>query len=469
MKTLVNKAPLVKTLMVKTMNNFVFLGPTLSANEARNIINAEFLPPVAMGDVYNLVKDKAKAGDNIIIIDGVFEQVPAVWHKEILYAIQQGIHVYGASSMGALRSAELHTFGMQGYGLIFNWFKDGLIEDDDEVAVAHTFEDGGYRVLSEAMVNIRYTADLMQVEGIINATEKKALITTSKELFYIERSWGNILSILQGKFDQKLLSEIKGFIRTNEVNLKKIDALKLLRQFEQDTFPTEYATQPNFVLEETSFWVGLTQTASQRHLSHSNQQDNDHLQLKTRLHLQSNYQSWRKLTQKALLKVFTDVLDQSLEVSQSEIYKQFLEFSSAQRFQSHSDLKHWLKERQLNYDDLMKEMKHQAKLNLFESQSRTRLFKYAIMESKLDGSYQEAQSYTEKMNQHLLSKGIRKPSFDVAGVSPDELQQWFESKTGDKLNFNERRLQKHGFESSRELINEIISQYIFESELKEVS
>ena len=79
------------------------------------------------------------------IIDGYFQWAPAVWHKEILWAIQQGVHVFGAASMGALRAAELAPFGMRGVGRIFEAYRDGVLpgsgdepfEDDDEVAVVH--------------------------------------------------------------------------------------------------------------------------------------------------------------------------------------------------------------------------------------------------------------------------------------------------------------------------------------------
>jgi hypothetical protein len=75
--------------------------------------------------------------DRMTSVDGYFERVPAVWHKEVLWAISQGIRVYGSASMGALRAAELSAFGMIGIGKIFEWYRDGVIERDDEVAVAH--------------------------------------------------------------------------------------------------------------------------------------------------------------------------------------------------------------------------------------------------------------------------------------------------------------------------------------------
>ena len=59
--------------------------------------------------------------------------------------------------MGALRAAELHVFGMQGVGRIFEAYRDDSLEDDDEVAVLHAPEEAGFLPLSEPMVNIRTT------------------------------------------------------------------------------------------------------------------------------------------------------------------------------------------------------------------------------------------------------------------------------------------------------------------------
>ena len=40
--------------------------------------------------------------------------------------MSEGVPVFGAASMGALRAAELHEFGMRGIGRIFEAFRDGV-------------------------------------------------------------------------------------------------------------------------------------------------------------------------------------------------------------------------------------------------------------------------------------------------------------------------------------------------------
>ncbi|MBI3441088.1 MAG: TfuA domain-containing protein [Proteobacteria bacterium] len=158
---------------------------TLSCGE-----KIRFLPPVAEGDILKLIPLRPKI---IGIIDGYFGNVPAVWHKEILWAMSRGIHVLGAASMGALRAAELQAFGMEGVGAVFQAFSDGFLEDDDEVTVVHGSEELGFQPLSEAMVNIRRTLDDAVAQGIVRPTERAAVLSIAKQLHYKSRNYGRIL------------------------------------------------------------------------------------------------------------------------------------------------------------------------------------------------------------------------------------------------------------------------------------
>ena len=145
----------------------VFLGPTLPLDQARQALDAIYLPPVRQGDVYRaLLRHRPSM---IGIVDGYFHQVPSVWHKEILVAMAEGVHVFGSASMGALRAAELADFGMQGVGHVFQDFRDGVLEDDDEVAVVHAPAEIGFVAASEAMVNIRRTLAVAESEAVIGA------------------------------------------------------------------------------------------------------------------------------------------------------------------------------------------------------------------------------------------------------------------------------------------------------------
>jgi hypothetical protein len=230
-------------------NIFVFLGPTISKEEAREILpSATFLDPVSQGDISNLIKYNNP--DIIAIIDGYFESVPSVWHKEILEALKEGIQVYGSSSMGALRAAELDGFGMIGVGEIYKLYANGLINDDDEVAVLHGPKEMGYPSCSDALVNIRKTLQLALDVGVIDENSHAEIIKTAKNTFYKERLYFDIVS--NSQINQNEKEHLLNWISNNSINLKKEDALTLLREI--GTVVSDEKNIPKFHFNKTIFW-----------------------------------------------------------------------------------------------------------------------------------------------------------------------------------------------------------------------
>jgi hypothetical protein len=134
---------------------FVFVGPTLDRFDAAKIVKAEYLPPADQGSVFYV--SRYCAARTIVFIDGAFGRVPAVRHKEILWARNRGVRIFGAASIGAIRAAKLCKFGMVGMGIIFRWYRATLLADDDDVALAMGPIEMGAPALSEALINIRMT------------------------------------------------------------------------------------------------------------------------------------------------------------------------------------------------------------------------------------------------------------------------------------------------------------------------
>ncbi len=185
-------------------------------------MDIDWRPPVRQGELYRAALD----GPAVIgVIDGYFEATPTVWHKEILWAMAQGIHVYGAASIGALRAAELDMFGMKGIGRIYTDFRDGVLEDDDEVSVLHGPEELSYPPLTEAMVNIRATLAAAEREGIISAGLAGELSAIAKSLFYKERSYEAMLQS-ESAFDLDVgeLSRFMDWLPQGRVDQKRLDA-----------------------------------------------------------------------------------------------------------------------------------------------------------------------------------------------------------------------------------------------------
>lgn len=239
------------------MKACIFLGPSLHVAEAEAVLEATYLPPARQGDIYRAVRDRSP--DVIGLIDGYFEQVPAVWHKEILFALQEGVRVYGASSMGALRAAELASFGMIGVGRIFEAYRTGRFspfdepfEDDDEVAIAHGPPELGY-VASDAMVDIRATLDAAEQADVIDRTCRDGLASIGKTLFYKDRSFDKLIQIAQTVDEfRPSLPRFEGWLPGGRVSQKRQDAISLLETLKRSA--DGQPDVPPFRLETTSVW-----------------------------------------------------------------------------------------------------------------------------------------------------------------------------------------------------------------------
>jgi hypothetical protein len=198
-------------------------------DDARAILDAEFLPPVQLGDVWRITQEQPAA---IGIIDGYFDHVPAVWHKEILYALACKIPVYGSSSMGALRGAELASFGMMPIGSIAAAYCSGEINSDDEVAMVHASSEYGYRPLSEPLVNVRSTVAAAIAQRVLSEGSGKLVIETARSLFYPDRAWEHLLRLVP--FRQNELSAFRAWLPRGRIDQKRADAMALLKRMGSD-------------------------------------------------------------------------------------------------------------------------------------------------------------------------------------------------------------------------------------------
>jgi hypothetical protein len=231
----------------------VFAGPSLSGADYANGGAIEFMPPAAQGDVYRA----AQTGTRVIgLIDGYFHGVPAVLHKEILWAMANGIHVLGAASMGALRAAELSAFGMRGVGRIFEAYRDGLLTDDDEVALVHGPAELGFMPASEAMVNIRATLDRAAADRIVNAATAAAIAAIAKSQFYRERTWESVLAEAEAAvFSPQTIAGLRAWLPRGMVDQKRADALALIAEVRTLLESNPDPVVVSYHFEETEIWA----------------------------------------------------------------------------------------------------------------------------------------------------------------------------------------------------------------------
>ncbi len=231
----------------------IFTGPTMPADIIlRELPGAMIWPPVAEGDIYRLALQKPAI---IGIIDGYFGNLPSVWHKEILFALKEGVHVIGSSSMGALRASELSDFGMIGCGAIYEDYIQGRVEDDDEVTIVHGPAELGFVGLSEAMINIRYTLAEARKQKIISESTHQQLIAYAKNLYYPSRSYSALWDFAAtSKLPQDEILNLRAWIKTGYIDQKWLDAKEMLDMVKNMVQQSMGPKSVVYHFEHTSFW-----------------------------------------------------------------------------------------------------------------------------------------------------------------------------------------------------------------------
>jgi hypothetical protein len=201
----------------------VFLGPSLPAAQARKLApSCTVLPPARQGDVWKALAGRPRV---IALIDGVFESTPPVWHHELLCALAAGVRVLGAASMGALRAVELHRFGMEGHGAIYQGFRDGTLRGDDEVALLHAAQEHGFRPLTVPLVNVRHSAACAARDGRLTKAQARRLVTVAERTHYQARSWPGLLREAELPLDLPLVD-----LKSEDARLCLRAAVRALRE-----------------------------------------------------------------------------------------------------------------------------------------------------------------------------------------------------------------------------------------------
>ena len=228
----------------------VFVGPTYpqAASIAGDI---QIRPPAVQGDIFRAVGEGASA---IGIIDGNFEYVAPVWHKEILHALSFGVSMLGAASMGALRAAECAAYGMTGVGVIYDMYASGELVDDADVCQVHAPRELGYRALSEPLVNVIASLRQMVAGKLIAPDEQERLQETAQKIFFKDRTWKAIAA--RSGIAQERQRELLALFASHAVDLKRQDASALIDAVA--ALPPERSAPPSdWTFRSTSQWRAL--------------------------------------------------------------------------------------------------------------------------------------------------------------------------------------------------------------------
>jgi hypothetical protein len=207
----------------------VFTGPTLNGREVRSMLpDAVLHPPAAAGDLAAL---PATAGDTVVLLDGLIAEGRAVRHKEILALLDLGVEVWGAGGLGALRAAELHASGMRPFGRVARLAIRGVLDGDDEVAVAHEGEAGRWASRGVALVDVRAVARWCHRRGLVDPETADAVVAVARALPFRSRRWDEILGrAVEAGLDAEMAWRVEQVVTRGEpLRLTRRDALGCLQ------------------------------------------------------------------------------------------------------------------------------------------------------------------------------------------------------------------------------------------------
>ncbi|SDT25333.1 TfuA-like protein [Microlunatus soli] len=174
-------------------DSVVFIGPSLCHDEVRKTFDGTVRPPIGRGDLDQLIGCDPPP-QQVGIVDGTFLHRLAVTPKEVLRAIDAGITVFGASSIGALRAAECDRYGMIGVGRIYRLFADGEVVADDEVAI--TMDPDTLAATSEPLINIRLAIAAAVEAGQVTEIVGSTAVRIAAGLYFPDRSWARVVDDL---------------------------------------------------------------------------------------------------------------------------------------------------------------------------------------------------------------------------------------------------------------------------------
>ncbi len=402
------------------MNIYVFVGPTIRPERARSELAAVYLPPVAQGDVYRVAAMQPVA---IGIIDGYFDRVPAVWHKEILWAMARGIYVFGSASMGALRAAELDTFGMNGVGKIYEDFRDARLEDDDEVAVTHSVD---YMPSSEAMVNIRYTFAKAVRQGIIHASTRSSLEQIAKQSFYPERSYHAVLA--RGRSLGLPLTDIaklEQWLPTGRVDQKLQDAIAMLRAMRRLATKGKPPKKVGYAFEHTYMWEQLRHEAGELRTDTASLEPVLTGSVLEELRLEGP--PYARATDDCLLTLLLqDKLGQNDTKSDDvSLLETIVAFREARGLSRASDMRAWLKNQSLTEKEFLQYVREEEALQRVKSQLREGAERLLPRHLRLTGQYNALARRAAHKRQILSRIGLENPTAQDVGMDDAALLEWY--------------------------------------------
>lgn len=245
----------------------LFAGPSLHRDLpfiCKHDTDLHCLGPARCGDIARAV---LRGAGSIALVDGLFSENAAPWHKEILFALSRGVRIAGAASMGALRAAECRTFGMVGIGTVFRRFAVSNLTDDSDVAQLHAPRELNYLPLTEALVNIEPTLKRLAAARALSKKKALALTAVARQLHYADRTYPEIVRQC-GDLTRAEAQTVLSWLEANAVDQKRKDALAAVTWLRKQPARPRRRKRP-WAFEPTTQWLYLLEMLNDGELEKS--------------------------------------------------------------------------------------------------------------------------------------------------------------------------------------------------------
>jgi hypothetical protein len=403
---------------------YVFTGPTISPREAGSELNAVYLPPAAEGDVHRVSLKHPQA---IGIIDGYFQSMPTVRHKEILWAMSRGIHVFGSASIGALRAAELAAFGMEGVGTIFEFYRDGILEDDDEVAIAHGPAEAGFPAGSEAMINIRQTLRKAERLGVISPEVRADLEKMGKKLFYPDRSYPVLLRCaFECGMPEAELVRFQAWLPEGQRNQKREDALTMLRLMRRRLAEGLEPKTVSYCFAHTAMWESAWRQCGDVRLESNGQPSvADLTPILDELKLEGEQYKQHSLLALQRFFAIREAERWGMSVSNEHRRQTEIVFRRERGLVEDASIKQWMNDNDLNDHQFEALMMDEARVRWAQQHAQFASLSYLPEQLRLSGDYPRLVKRAVAKAHLLESFGLKNPCLKDADLTESQLLSWY--------------------------------------------
>ncbi len=135
--------------------------------------------------------------------------------------------------LGALRAVECSRYGMVGVGKVYDLYRTGVTDADDEVGL--TFDPETLRATSEPHVNIRFAMADAVIRGLLEESTASAVLAAAKDLFFPYRTYANVAAVLRTTLPATEHGRLVAYAADpSRPDQKRLDALELLDRMTAD-------------------------------------------------------------------------------------------------------------------------------------------------------------------------------------------------------------------------------------------